>query len=437
MSRRLSIVRCFILIKPSLKQPLELFELELGISSHYFETTQSFSMSRANCINTPKSVSPYTTRDMDTVNPLQNHNRHRTAFILGMVAALILLSTLAFGLAPRGSFADEWVFWNENANQTRLDRFGLVTGGLPELATLSSPNSSLVFDFKLTPALPQKNHFTVLLQLYGVDDPQPFIIGQWKTHFIVMQGMDFKNEKRKPRLNVNLAGLMNQSVHMQITVGGLKNELSINGELKTKLDTPVYELKKDAASISVGNSPDGKRGWGGNIEQLTISIQNNANETPNTIRDYAFNQNHLPHIYDLTGEKSHLVAPKPGRFPHPNFLQQISAKQLFSGNLLTDFILNIVGFMPLGFITALLYWVMKRQPSITAGLVISTLLFGFLVSIFIEYTQLFLPGRSSHLHDLLLNVAGQLCGLSVFALYLWLSKWKSNTSDVQTSPSSE
>lgn len=348
----------------------------------------------------------------------QKQRTQRTKLVLFASAMLILLCTLAFGLAPRGNFADEWVFWNKNSSQTRFGQFGLVTGDLSELETLSELQSSLSFSFTLTPELPKTNSFTILLQLNNDEDALPFIIGQWKTFFIVMQGMDFRNEKRAPRLIADLADHIGQSVNLKITVGALDNKLSINGNLQSSIDSLAYSLKKDAAKISIGNSPDGKRGWRGNIEQLTIHLQDGPDESDTLIRDYAFNQDNLPLVYDIAKSKSHLLAPKPGRFPSPNILKQISIKQFLDGNLLTDFLLNIVGFIPLGFVTALLYWFTMKQPSFNSRLVVTALIFGFLVSIFIEYTQIFLPGRSSHLHDLLLNVAGQLSGIAIFGLCL-------------------
>jgi VanZ family protein len=355
---------------------------------------------------------------MKLVHYLQNRKNYNTKLILLVVAMLILISTLAFGLAPRGSFSEDWVFWDQNSKQTRFGKFGLVTGDISELVDFSERSSSISFNFTLTPELPETNHFTVLLQLYDADDELPFIIGQWKTFFVVVQGTDYKNEGRALRLVADITNYIGQSIHMQITVGALRNSLSVNGNFLSTLESPAYSLTKNMTNLTIGNSPDGKRGWTGHIQHLEMQLQDGLDKSGKTIRNYTFNQNNLPKVHDSADYESHLVAPKPGRFPNPNLLKQIPVKQLFSGDLLTDLILNIIGFMPLGFITALLYWFYIKETYLTVGLVFTTLLLGSVVSIFIEYTQIFLPGRSSHLHDLVLNIAGQLTGLVAFGLFL-------------------
>ena len=71
------------------------------------------------------------------------------------------------------------------------------------------------------------------------------------------------------------------------------------------------------------------------------------------------------------------------------------------------FLGNIIMFLPLGFFSALLW----RKPHWTKSLLI-----GFGYSCLIETVQFFI-GRSSDIHDVILNSFGALCGFWLFCLF--------------------
>jgi glycopeptide antibiotics resistance protein len=77
---------------------------------------------------------------------------------------------------------------------------------------------------------------------------------------------------------------------------------------------------------------------------------------------------------------------------------------------LADFMANIVLFIPIGFLFKL-----SRRPGKDA-LCLNPLFLGFLLSISIEFTQLFIPGRYTQLSDVFTNGLGAWLGAILFVL---------------------
>jgi hypothetical protein len=72
-----------------------------------------------------------------------------------------------------------------------------------------------------------------------------------------------------------------------------------------------------------------------------------------------------------------------------------------------DVIGNIVLFIPFGLG---LYWALGRKPSLRASALLTTVLLGVFLSAGFEAVQVFLPGRTSSIYDVIANTTGTLCG---------------------------
>lgn len=80
--------------------------------------------------------------------------------------------------------------------------------------------------------------------------------------------------------------------------------------------------------------------------------------------------------------------------------------------LLTDFVLNILLFVPYGVALGLL----GRRPIAAAGI-------GAITSAAIEIAQLWIPGRESSIHDVMTNCAGALLGALIVAGWAARARW--------------
>lgn len=78
----------------------------------------------------------------------------------------------------------------------------------------------------------------------------------------------------------------------------------------------------------------------------------------------------------------------------------------FRGGIRISDILNIIFFMPFGFLLPTLW---KRYKGI-----LPTLFYGLIFSGIIEFAQLFTNGRGTDINDLIMNTLGTICGWIVF-----------------------
>lgn len=89
--------------------------------------------------------------------------------------------------------------------------------------------------------------------------------------------------------------------------------------------------------------------------------------------------------------------------------------QVFNKNninyLIISFIGNVIMFIPIGFLIKKLWNLSDKK----------TILIGFLISLFIEFVQLFLK-RTSDIDDLILNTLGVYLGILLFNIYIKYKK---------------
>lgn len=108
-------------------------------------------------------------------------------------------------------------------------------------------------------------------------------------------------------------------------------------------------------------------------------------------------------IADLSGSGNDLW--KPAHLAFEKHVLGIPDSQSFS---LSDVTLNLLGFMPLGFLIFLCLFKTERMPVRTC--LLFAVAVGFAVSLAIEVTQVWLPGRDSSLLDLIANTVGTAIG---------------------------
>ena len=91
----------------------------------------------------------------------------------------------------------------------------------------------------------------------------------------------------------------------------------------------------------------------------------------------------------------------------------------FNRSFAQDVFINIVGFMPLGFLLNAIFLRFKRI--IRNHDVFFTVFICFVLSLLIEITQAWIPSRSSDMLDLILNTAGASLGVIFYRFSL---RWK-------------
>lgn len=164
------------------------------------------------------------------------------------------------------------------------------------------------------------------------------------------------------------------------------------------------------------------------IEQDTHGGWNDRARTrqePVPVALYGFAERSGTRVRDLTGSGNDLeIAAKYFQL-HPAFLDppwnQFRTRWdgWMSRGYWSDNVLNVVGFMPLGFLFAAYLGLVRGSAR---ARLLATLA-GIAISLSIELTQYFLPTRDSSMTDLLTNAAG-----SALGAWLYLRRWETKLS---------
>ncbi len=351
--------------------------------------------------------------DVSTLKP-------RYLIILFLIITTI---TLTFGLLPRGDFDANWIENDQSNKVTWIGEYGYAIGQLPELT--KQPSNNIITRFNLTLTMREQVGPTFRILIYIGEDceSEPLIIGQWRTHLIVMQGCDFPNVSRRNRLSTDVAPYLGSKTTISILLGQSNNELLINDELVSTKSGAVYETPYAIKpTIIVGNSPDGRHGWSGSISSLSIEHVSETIEISDIIRDYQFGEyDGAGTIIDLSAAGNSLSVPRAGSFQKQIVLARTSIKSLIKTHRF-DVLINLIGFMPMGIVSALLLYACFGFRG--RALFVTTVLAASAVSLSIELSQVYIAGRRSNLHDLVLNIAGGCMGYIVFCGIVAIETWR-------------
>ncbi|ASJ74538.1 VanZ family protein [Granulosicoccus antarcticus] len=344
-------------------------------------------------------------------------NRRIVNVLLGGVILIVLFA----GLRPYASYSDEWVSFNSQANQTEFGYYGLATGKLDDAVSIAIWQQSIEISMTVQLSRPPDNRFQVLTQIDSPGSVDPLIIGQWQSNLIIMSGRDYRSEFKFPRLSADLSAnsadlSANIDTAIDVVVILTPDMTSLNVNQQLIAQGPAIPFNQAPDRISIGNAPDGGHGWTGSLQHFQLQ-----STTPGRTRaQYQFDKDNFPAIAESDDGTNSLVVPEPGHFPDRAWIGALRINDLFHGNLF-DVIINFLGFTPFGF---LMCAALPRRNRSYSGLqnVCLTILTGFLLSLAIESAQSFIPGRSPHVHDLLLNTLGTAAG--AISLLIMLKLWR-------------
>ena len=180
----------------------------------------------------------------------------------------------------------------------------------------------------------------------------------------------------------------------------------------------------------MGNSVYGNNSWNGNIYGFALydhRLQNEKIESHykiwkdtskyDTISEenplLLFDFNETNKIESTTYDKDSFALNIPVYFPvlKKTVLQAPWKGVGLNESSIKDITINLIGFIPLGFILYALFSNLFKMPQ--NKIILFAVLACFLVSLFIEIAQAWIPSRSSQSLDLILNTAGGWMGAAV------------------------
>ena len=365
----------------------------------------------------------------NTPDPVSENNK---SLVLGIICLLITLVILFAGLWPFDFAPVNKVEWIQNGNGIRFYGQGAVFSQEPlVIHKTASRNSSVTIELLVRPHKETVNRVRTILTLFDGNQPEPFMVGQWKKELIIrVPAVKASDRTRYREISVDNAFIKETTHLIAVTSSKERTDVYINGKLSGRF--PRYSLIPQDRGLSgrilLGNSPDGNNPWNGTI--IGLAIYNDAldgqdardhysswqhpgqqlflaNKKP--IALYLFNEHVGKQIADHSGHRNDLVMPASFHPLRKTFLEMPGKDQWFRRSNLTDIAINLFGFVPFGFFLSA--WLLQVK-NLTASRVLSISIFsGFCLSLAIELTQVYIPTRDSSLMDVISNVLGASIGV--------------------------
>lgn len=339
-------------------------------------------------------------------------------------------------------------FWTENEVR-RLIQEGAIefynrgivfSGGSLKNNTIESPLEpidAVSIEIWLQPAKEPQNTTLNFLCFNDNGLPPPVAVGQWQSSLIIHardEGGTYQKQYNQIRLQHAMP--QGETRFISITSGSKGTTIYLDGKRAGFFPDRRLLINKKTLSPSflvLGNDLTGRKPWTGKIFGLSIyewelsdsavfqnfqdwihSDYTRLSRQDGIIALYPVDEPTGQRIFNRLADRHHLRIPERFRVPRPLILDPPWRDEGFKK--FKDLAINILGFIPFGFLGLAHFASITRPASIPVRLVLIVVLFGGLLSLAIELLQVFLPGRYSSLTDLICNTFGTAVGAFLFHL---------------------
>lgn len=340
--------------------------------------------------------------------------------LLVFVASGMILTMLFFGLRPKGLTLRNRVEWLENGDGIAIERYGVVYTDIHDALGVIDEKEGVTIGVSLRPASLSRREFMSLLMIYGDTDETQLIIGQWKSSIIAMNGDDYDNKRRTPKIFAN--NVLTSEKANFITVRSSKDkgtDVFCNGSLVSGKSDLVLTLPRGKLHtyLVAGNSVHGHSTWVGELYELTIwpyALSDKriilhhkggyGPESRNPIVQYDFNNGGGYRVKDHASGRFPLTIPEKVTILKKEFLSANWDGLQLNKSMIYDITLNLFGFLPIGILISVLaseFFAVRSARAVVLSVGVS-----FILSLIIETGQVWMPSRNSSLLDLILNTLG-------------------------------
>ena len=370
------------------------------------------------------------------MNFLEYHKKISLKCLVG-VSVAILFGILIFGLIPKDFHFSNGVNWIKDQAGIRFSKYGIAyTHPFIELieGEISEPNSFSI-EIALKPESYDEKGFNFILALHSGKDSHQLLMGQYLSWIILMNGDDYAHKRRTKRIAVNTASPSPTARFVTITTGKEGTQVYLNGQrVRTKKDLTLKIPNGSKARLMIGNSTNGRNSWQGDVYGLafygyTLTAQDAARHFNRWFQDqnFAFAKKDKPSVLyffdekeglralDHSGGNHHLEIPSKMQILEREILSPTWSLFKLNRSFIKDFVLNLVGFIPFGFILSATLF--KLGGTFEKNNVLITVVLCFTLSLIIEILQAWIPSRSSHMLDLILNTLGALMGTIIYRFF--------------------
>lgn len=305
------------------------------------------------------------------------------------------------------------------------------------LALPPPSGSEFTVEILLEPAEDLKGGVPSILSLWNGTLPENLMLGQWRSELVVRTAILAPERRGRYRESGASAVLRKGETHLlTVAAGGSGTSFYFDGrflqrDARYRPDPGVFQ-----GQIVLGNSIQGRSAWSGTIygvgllsralfareveQRWQAWARRNEEQlaaAPGLAGLYLFDGDLSRRVRDLSPGRRDLQIPERFVPLERSILTLPTLHSLVRHPNVTDWIVNITGFVPFGFLLFSLLGVRRPgRPWSNAALVVIT---GTLVSLSIETVQVLLPLRDSSATDVLTNTSGTAIGV---ALQLWITR---------------
>jgi VanZ family protein len=352
--------------------------------------------------------------------------------LLASVLYLILLA----GLSSNGYSMQNKVFWLPDQAGIKFEKYGIAyTSPFISAEQAKVMNTSgFSMEIALHFATPYINKFKFVALIHNGVDHDQLLLAQWRNYLIIMNNDDYKHKRNTSRIVIPIPEAA--SFFLTVTTKHGWSKLYLDGK-RVKIEKNVaLNLPVGAGNgrLIFGNSIHGRHPWSGVIHGFAMYngvinddlVQQHYLQWLN-LGDFSFAKAADPFLLYLFNEKSgYSVSDYSRHNAHleiPLILALVEKESfvlpfshLGSWQICyQDMVINLIGFLPFGFILAMIIHGGREMSMRTVALLVVAA--GFMVSFGIELLQSWMPSRNSSLLDLILNTTGSYLGALGFVYF--------------------
>lgn len=363
-------------------------------------------------------------------------SRERNAGFFTLLALLfaVMIVILYFGVRLEENRSVNRVRWSSQRAGISFEPFAMAyTNGFFNASAADPGLSGLTIEMAIEPDFSEFSSFKFLVLVHGGRDEEQLCIGQWRSSLVIMNGDDYSNRRRMPKIYIKLDENAKGPQLVSIISGNAGTRVYLDGMLK-KTNTALvlrFPDQMGQAHLVVGNSMNGNQPWKGKLYGLAFynhGLEKALNERHHQVWQaeksfIGFKDAEPRLLYTFDEGSGNIVRNKMGDSPDlmiPGWMKILQKKVLSwpklygvaGTSLMGDIVLNLIGFIPLGFIMMALALRIDGLNAENGRSIV--VLIAFVYSLFIEVTQAWIPSRDSSLLDLLLNTLGGYLGVLFF-----------------------
>lgn len=352
--------------------------------------------------------------------------------LYAMVIAVITLWPFNFDFDRYKNY----VQWDKDGNGLKFRKQGQVVSKIPPIDFFEklTTGSGLTVEvwirsyhsFQEGPARIVSYSLDTLHRNFSLAQSGGNLIMRLRTTATDLNGMDLHLEA--PDV-FHDAALQDRNQHIVYTYNCIEACVYVNGkpyQCERTLTGDFLNWDSDHLLV-IGNEVTGDRPWLGEIDyaaiynralvteeiadafkrrRLSRSSLAGGLKRPDRLVFYTFDEKEGTTIADKANDARPINLYIPSTLPHSPF--DLSGRTVWREFLPSNFIPNVFGFLPLGF---LLFGYAKKYSLSGKRVILATFLLGFFIAFGIEYLQHYLPAKHSSAPEFLLKLAGFALGM--------------------------